>query len=622
MSDKAKIEELKRKLEECEEHLRKTKKKVEKKIKQVKKKAEDDADKKVKKVVKKSKDDQIKKVKDVVKKVKDVVDTDDKEKELLQKIKETEEKLIRKQKEIEEGKKKTEEAKEKARKEAERIKKEREERERIENILKGSNLSEYLKVANELGKERFELYNKMRNQRKVSEDRIQEFRKKEEEKINDIKKEIDQLSKPPDSRNILNLNEDNNNPNWDFTVERIKKIKKIIKDSGGLSIQMNTSDILDYNIRVVYKVIKEMKIDPDKIDFTDFVSSLAICNVFGDEKSTKEEINKVRKEGNVKKFLREEMKKSTDELVEYKNIGGVYTLVQLMYILKINDNDCVVFGNEEKTGLRLGKIETKRDVLKPIRIGGIRAIVKQYRKCAGKNKVYVLPFVLGGMGRHANLLIFNPMRQEIERFEPHGSATGIADFDNEKLNKSIEKQLVNKFNKESGLNLKYIPADKTCPSGYKGFQSYEQSARELKGKIGDVYITDPEGYCLSWSYFYMNLRLRFPSLPASQLKKIVYDVIGTDPEKLRQFIRGQTKFVKEEMNKALKPIKMTYLEFIQAHNKYEEFREKEKKLKEKGEELSPNETKEYSKISSIFLKGEDAIAKYAGEELIKMSEAE
>ena len=60
---------------------------------------------------------------------------------------------------------------------------------------------------------------------------------------------------------------------------------------------------------------------------------------------------------------------------------------------------------------------------------------------------------------HENMLIFNTIRGECERFEPHGSQTRMTGVDRARLNKSIQK-----FTDDLGLGLKYVPSDAVTES--------------------------------------------------------------------------------------------------------------------------------------------------------------
>lgn len=90
---------------------------------------------------------------------------------------------------------------------------------------------------------------------------------------------------------------------------------------------------------------------------------------------------------------------------------------------------------------------------------------------------------------HANMLIFDTKKRIIEHFEPYGSKY----YKNEKmftidvLNDSIRR-----------ANLQYIPPQLSCP--YIGPQDY---------KCPEIMNIQTSGFCLLWSLWYADLRLKY-----------------------------------------------------------------------------------------------------------------
>lgn len=102
------------------------------------------------------------------------------------------------------------------------------------------------------------------------------------------------------------------------------------------------------------------------------------------------------------------------------------------------------------------------------------------------------------------------------------------------------------------IGLKYVPHDEVCPADFKNYQSYEKIAAKKSTSYNKFYIKDPPGYCMAWSFFYMDLRLQFPKMSARELTTKSLNIISKEPEKLKSFIRGQMRFVESEVNKANK----------------------------------------------------------------------
>jgi hypothetical protein len=69
-------------------------------------------------------------------------------------------------------------------------------------------------------------------------------------------------------------------------------------------------------------------------------------------------------------------------------------------------------------------------------------------------------------------------------------------------------------------------------------------------KDNNFTISDPGGFCVAWSMFYANMRLRFPKEPASELIKKSFKILSTGPQQLREFIRGQVAFIEDMIDEA------------------------------------------------------------------------
>ena len=142
----------------------------------------------------------------------------------------------------------------------------------------------------------------------------------------------------------------------------------------------------------------------------------------------------------------------------------------LLHILKRNDSDCYLATTNKKlvflrsTGLRLS---AKYKVDLP-------DLIKQaYPKCKSVKKVLIVPLMIRpannysrGVEAHENMIIFNTVRSEVERFEPHGAKTMMQYVDSDRLDRSIEK-----FVGELGLGLTYIPSTQVTEPN-EGFQLF------------------------------------------------------------------------------------------------------------------------------------------------------
>lgn len=243
-------------------------------------------------------------------------------------------------------------------------------------------------------------------------------------------------------------------------------------------------------------------------------------------------------------FIRNQAKLSSSEPVMYSTVESFSSLM-MMYLLEQTKNECAV---PSRTGLYF-TINAPGDRIQ-IDSDELEKIYKAYEKCKKKNKILVIPITIDtGKTLHANMLIINFHRNEVERFEPHGRQTIIQGVHSIKIDKSISSLLVDEINKKYKTNWKYVPPSKLCPT--LGFQAYEQYAKKKRVYKNNIWIQDPGGYCLAWSYFYALLRLKFPKIDGSELIKESFKVLKTDPERLRNFIRGQVKFVYDLVTKGM-----------------------------------------------------------------------
>ena len=127
--------------------------------------------------------------------------------------------------------------------------------------------------------------------------------------------------------------------------------------------------------------------------------------------------------------------------------------------------------------------------------------------------IYIkLSLIPNGTSTHANLLLYNKKENIIERFEPYGSNDLL---DQDKLNEFIEKLAKKIFNKK----VKYINP-KLFMNNTK-FQLISSDSDPDNKKQGD-----PAGYCLAWTFWYLELRLNNPDVDSkilveNALKKIV-----------------------------------------------------------------------------------------------------
>jgi len=128
-------------------------------------------------------------------------------------------------------------------------------------------------------------------------------------------------------------------------------------------------------------------------------------------------------------------------------------------------------------------------------------------KSNSKYKYLIIPLGIElENGSHANILFYDKINNEVERFEPNGCTYPFKFNYNSKLLDSILKK---KFS-EIFPNCKYIyPKDFLPKIGFQLLESYNHYKTK---KIGD-----PGGFCAVWCIWYINMRLKYTILSREKL---------------------------------------------------------------------------------------------------------
>lgn len=124
--------------------------------------------------------------------------------------------------------------------------------------------------------------------------------------------------------------------------------------------------------------------------------------------------------------------------------------------------------------------------------------------------IFKLTLIPNQNGTHANLIIYDKQKQCVERFEPFGYNSLL---DADILDKKIEKYFTKVFGK-----IEYM-----SPKSYQNkikFQIISDDSNPINKKSGD-----PFGYCLAWTYWYLELRLLNPDKNSDELINDAYDKI-------------------------------------------------------------------------------------------------
>jgi hypothetical protein len=144
-------------------------------------------------------------------------------------------------------------------------------------------------------------------------------------------------------------------------------------------------------------------------------------------------------------------------------------------------------------------------------------------------------------GSHANILIIDKVKLIAERFEPSGKDTPIGFFYNPEL---LDKHLFNYLNKFFN-NITYLKPNNYLPK--ISFQLYDNIEEEHNKNIGD-----PDGFCLSWCFWYASEKSKYVDIPSEQLVKKLIIAVKRQNLSFRSVIRNFTKFITDIRDDLLK----------------------------------------------------------------------
>ena len=130
-------------------------------------------------------------------------------------------------------------------------------------------------------------------------------------------------------------------------------------------------------------------------------------------------------------------------------------------------------------------------------------------------------------GGHANMIIVDKHEKTIERYDPMGSVEGA-----EILNKQLDLTIQGMIMFPSLKNYTYVGVMQICPL-IPGFQAIEN---EL-----DRALIEAGGWCVTWSLFYLDLRLSYRHKSRDEVLKMAFNKMKTG-NALKSFIVNYSVF--------------------------------------------------------------------------------
>ena len=144
-----------------------------------------------------------------------------------------------------------------------------------------------------------------------------------------------------------------------------------------------------------------------------------------------------------------------------------------------------------------------------------------------KNKMIML-------GGHLNVLIYDIKRKILTRYEPHGCGHSI-NYNQESLENYLNS-IFTTFLLPPGS--KYYSIYNTC--NYRGFQIFQRCSEYFAGIEWDKIRKKDMGFCLSWSLFFLDMKLKYPDISNKMLENKIFDYFQDKnlftPYKLTRFI--------------------------------------------------------------------------------------
>lgn len=153
---------------------------------------------------------------------------------------------------------------------------------------------------------------------------------------------------------------------------------------------------------------------------------------------------------------------------------------------------------------------------------------------------------------HANCLIFDNKNKTVERFEPYGGSFSKV-FSSKELRLSIQfDKVFKKILRSENLKYTYLSSIKVCPTVNVQYKEENNLDKGIKTKARS---DDPEGMCSIWIIWYAHLKLKYSNIDSKRLLEKSLELLETEKNSLRSFIRKYSNFIKNEKEKLQKKVK-------------------------------------------------------------------
>jgi len=180
-------------------------------------------------------------------------------------------------------------------------------------------------------------------------------------------------------------------------------------------------------------------------------------------------------------------------------------------------------------------------------------IINQIQQKIKEKKKYILLFLIliDNENKHANILLFDTEKKECERYDPIGNILkSIFNFN------VLDNKLEN-FIKFINNDFKYISSQKKINT--INLQYLENiDNRRIMG--------DPEGFCVSWCIFYIDLRLKYENINKEDIIDYIIEYINDNNMSYKYLIRNYSNNIVQIRNKIFNDCKINFNNYYNHEN--------------------------------------------------------
>jgi len=132
--------------------------------------------------------------------------------------------------------------------------------------------------------------------------------------------------------------------------------------------------------------------------------------------------------------------------------------------------------------------------------------------------------------KHANYILYDVSKNTVERFEPYGSASPYDFYYDPEL---LDNKLTNVFRLINESIIYIRPYNYLPRIGFQYIESMETQNRKH---------SDP-GFCAVWSIWYVDMRIKYATIPPSKLVKTLLEIVRRNNMSLKNIIRNYSNNV-------------------------------------------------------------------------------